>query len=1253
MTSTSSIDYVEVSIVDAKCEVLEQFDRLTSARCEGATWQQLGLQLRLSLAVWLSFLMLLCVGRGVWLRKIQAMPRRRQWATYWLGTATRPPVDDRLEVSLCVLQCVCSSATVASWVTVSYERTVRPRTHILHTVCSVVFVAHILFDVTRRGLDPRLALSWEAALDTLTLPPLLLRDGVRLYNMRYRATWLNLTYFRVVPALRMFERFVETTTVQRNVSPSVAITAAKLVELVAVIVVLSATMLIVEALGDINSNLADSFFAADGGPVSFLQMCYFTFTTISTVGFGDFSPTTLLGRLVIIPAILLGVTFFSVSSAAILKIRTTEASGGGRYRPRGLLASRPRGHVVIVGGGLTCGSAALVEPFLEQLCRTERDDVPDIVLMSRVKCNEAVRGVLSQPKFRDQVRYLVGNPTNALDLDRARVAEADVAFVVADINATDPDREDRSNILTAVALKRASPKTSLRLMLLTQDKLSLAVSAGVDPLSCFAINEFKANLLLSSLIFPGFLTLVLNLGLKGLSTAQLQTQLPGCRPSDRQLSPWLQEYIEGTAFDVVGFLPAAILVGSTFQAAAIAAGKFDVTLLGAQLSGRIELNPACSSELITFDTILFAAANIQGEGLAKVARTWRPADWAEDFRRARSYRTLNASERSLFGLADTLRDGIDKPQDKRALMRSSKSAFGSRRWMTENRSRHLELYGFGTQPAREISPVVRRLQTRRSSLQSSLLRMADKTFDRLRVVGDEDPEPDSLEDAAALSSPDTDPTESLRSIIEQGDHVVIVIQGPGVWHQVAAVVATFRRTHTTAVVLVGAHRPPRALLETYERVFFVAGEPERASTLVRAGVVTCARLLTLLPNAPPADELERTDELALTVAVVVETQLANWERADLACVYDWCSLRTLQQLPQPAGSRAISIYASRRDSPPVALFRAVAARWRRVSVGSSDDESWWEFSRQAATMTGQLRGADSRYRVRPEPGLRRSISDLGDSDGGRSASRCKISDVDDLDTDCDDDDAMRMTRADLRCASLEPRTDCRFAAGRVLPKSEIAGMCAAAAFFPGIEEIMRGLVGGGRDQSTSIYMLAVDHSHVSRPYRDLAFKLLVRSAIPLGIMRRPAHSLLPYVVTCGPAYDGLLNHGDAVFVLADIGWDCETLEIPTPDLVKSARRISRVVDDQDMQGPGHQPNDQQPLPDDRSREQPARKKSKRRDVLLPPLQARKHDLPLDHFPQKSPATAHDSNSKPHDKRQLRFSDEQSSAAPPTTDNAPA
>jgi len=155
----------------------------------------------------------------------------------------------------------------------------------------------------------------------------------------------------------------------------------------------SGTMWILEGMGDI-PGIADSFMASGMGGISFFQMMYLTFMTISTVGYGDYSPKTMLGRLFVMFATAAGVTYFTMTSAQIMELKANEAAGKGRFQ-RSLKAKyrSGRGHILIVGGGVSAGSVTVVETFLRALCR---DEAPEIVLLSETPISEPVRVLLRQ-----------------------------------------------------------------------------------------------------------------------------------------------------------------------------------------------------------------------------------------------------------------------------------------------------------------------------------------------------------------------------------------------------------------------------------------------------------------------------------------------------------------------------------------------------------------------------------------------------------------------------------------------------------------------------------------------------------------------------------------------------------------------------------------------------------------------------------------------------------------------------------------
>ena len=311
-------------------------------------------------------------------------------------------------------------------------------------------------------------------MDVFTAVPLLLQGGaVR--------CWLSVTYLRSLGVLWAYERLQQQegrlggSLMGGDLGKRISTTA---VRLATVVCCFAGSMFLLEYLGDI-PHLHDVYLLSDMGDISFHQMCYFIVVTIATIGYGDFSPKTLLGRTLLLVIILGGVAFFTYEVNRLVSLRALQVSGKGTFRPaRG---RRSAAHVLVCGGALTNGSATLSD-FLAELCHPLRaagdEAAPQVVLLCEGEPTAALRRVLAK-RFARHCTFLAGSPLVLKDLQRAKAGSADMALVLADLAAPDAAAEDEETVLAAAALHRLHPSLPLRVMLIRRDSKRLALTAAL------------------------------------------------------------------------------------------------------------------------------------------------------------------------------------------------------------------------------------------------------------------------------------------------------------------------------------------------------------------------------------------------------------------------------------------------------------------------------------------------------------------------------------------------------------------------------------------------------------------------------------------------------------------------------------------------------------------------------------------------------------------------------------------------------
>lgn len=350
-------------------------------------------------------------------------------------------------------------------------------------------------------------------------------------------------------------------------------------------------------------------------------MCYYIFVTISTVGYGDFTPKTVLGRAFVGVVIIGGVAFFSVETSELLNVSNMSASGLGSYFP-----AKGRRHCLLSGGAVVNGSATFSE-FLEEACHPARGgaNAPDIVVMVPREPDPKLHQILKARWAAGRSKFLLGSLLDPRDLLRARADAADMAVILADLTAADPQSEDEETVLSAVALHRAFPKLPLRVLLIGGDSIELAVTAGL-PRSCLtAATHFVPRMLALSARCVGGATLVAN--------------LVRCSPRapSRGRQPWHGEYLHGLSHQVYGGQLGPSADGVPF--AELATRLFDahgVVLLAVFRDAQMQVNPP-QLALRPRDVVWCLAESEQAAAAALAAETAADgADWRvtyEDLRR--------------------------------------------------------------------------------------------------------------------------------------------------------------------------------------------------------------------------------------------------------------------------------------------------------------------------------------------------------------------------------------------------------------------------------------------------------------------------------------------------------------------------------------------------------------------------------------------------------------------------------------------
>lgn len=213
---------------------------------------------------------------------------------------------------------------------------------------------------------------------------------------------------------------------------------------------------------------------------------WWTLVTMSTVGYGDYFPTTTGGRFFVgVPTMIFGIGFlgFIISEAAgrLIEARSRKLQGLGDIAMKD--------HVLIVN-------------------YTGLEEVLSLVAELRADPNTAGKPIclvdeaLSEnpPELvREGVEYVRGNPADERTLERAALPVASHAIILSK-NRNDPHSDDQ-NLVTTLIMEKMNPRVFSVVEALDPRKKHQLEVAGADSVVC--VSDLRSNLIIQEIQDPG------------------------------------------------------------------------------------------------------------------------------------------------------------------------------------------------------------------------------------------------------------------------------------------------------------------------------------------------------------------------------------------------------------------------------------------------------------------------------------------------------------------------------------------------------------------------------------------------------------------------------------------------------------------------------------------------------------------------------------------------------------------------------
>ncbi|EGG23735.1 calcium-activated BK potassium channel [Cavenderia fasciculata] len=281
-----------------------------------------------------------------------------------------------------------------------------------------------------------------------------------------------LRVLRILKAPRLFKLYGANTVTQKT---------AQLILSILIVILLFASM----------------FTSVEGVP--FHTSLYFAVVTLSTVGYGDVTPQSILGRMLTITMIILTLVYLPLMTSELLHNLSNNRPWHRSYKTKK--------DFVAIAGNISEKSLTLFSK--EYFFNSRIAKQTPLVVFCPDEPPSYINQLKAKLKISKYLIYIKGSCGVQDDIHRSNIKNSLGLFLFSRQSIHGAKEEDEDNLLRVMALRSFAPKIPIYVQMMTPRYKQKFLDAGASQV--INIQELKFSILAQSCLSPGFSTLIMNL----------------------------------------------------------------------------------------------------------------------------------------------------------------------------------------------------------------------------------------------------------------------------------------------------------------------------------------------------------------------------------------------------------------------------------------------------------------------------------------------------------------------------------------------------------------------------------------------------------------------------------------------------------------------------------------------------------------------------------------------------------------------